>query len=110
MTAISPMDLSFLLLERPNRPFHLKGPAGQLYLAGAPLVAFHGLPILPPGAGRDVTFASVNNDICLGISAAPEAVDEPVRLGQLIEQAFHRLEAETDKAATTAARRPHRPA
>ncbi len=39
---------------------NMKGPTGQLYLAGAPLVAFHGLPILSSGAGLNVTFASVN--------------------------------------------------
>ena len=66
---------------------NMKGPTGQLYLAGAPLVAFHGLPILPPGAGLTVTFASVNKDICLGIGAAPEAVHEPFRLAVLIEHA-----------------------
>ena len=34
---------------------NMKGPTEQLYLAGAPLVAFHGLPIVPPGAGLNVT-------------------------------------------------------
>ena len=83
---------------------NMKGPTGQLYLAGAALVAFHGLPILPPGAGLNVTFASVNTDICLGIGAAPEAVDDPFRLIELIEQAFQQLKAD---AGTTAAPRPH---
>ena len=62
---------------------NMKGPTGQLYLAGAP-VAFHGLPIRPPGAGLNDTFASVNKDICLAIGAAPEAVHEPSRLAELI--------------------------
>ena len=117
MTRINPMDLSFLLLERANRPFHMaaftmfekpkgqqssfgpgfgkvpsanlvisnmKGPTGPLYLAGAPMVAFHGLPILPAGAGLNVTFASVNKELCLAIGAAPEAVHEPSRLAELI--------------------------
>lgn len=44
------------------------------------MVAFQGLPILPPGAGLNVTSASVNTDICLAIGAAPEAVHEPFRL------------------------------
>ena len=69
-------------------------PPGLLYLAGAPMVAFHGLPILPPGAGLNITFASVNTDICLAIGAAPEAVHEPFRLAQLIEEAFHNLQVE----------------
>jgi len=77
---------------------NMKGPTEQLYLAGAPMVAFHGLPILPPGAGVNVTFASVNTEICLAIGAAPEAVDEPFRLAQLIEQAFHQLQIEAGRA------------
>ena len=100
MTRISPMDLSFLLLDNASRPLHMaaftmfqkpkgtavhfrirvrnmKGPTGQLYLAGAPLVAFHGLPILPPGAGLNVTFASVNKDICLGIGRAARRPHQP---------------------------------
>jgi diacylglycerol O-acyltransferase / wax synthase len=89
---------------------NMKGPTGQLYLAGAPLVAFLGLPILPPGAGLNVTFASVNKDIGLAIGAAPEAVDDPFRLAQLIEQAFHRLQADAGETAPTTARRPHQPA
>ena len=66
---------------------NMKGPTEQLYLAGAPMVAFHGLPILPPGAGLNVTFASVNTELCIAIGAAPEAVHEPFRLAELIEQA-----------------------
>jgi diacylglycerol O-acyltransferase / wax synthase len=70
---------------------NMKGPTEQLYLAGAPMIGFLGLPILPPGAGLNVTFASVNKDIGIGIGAAPEAVDEPFRLAELIEQAFHQV-------------------
>jgi diacylglycerol O-acyltransferase / wax synthase len=88
----------------------MKGPTGQLYLAGAPLVAFHGLPILPPGAGLNVTFASVNKHICLGIGTTPEAVHGPFRLAELIEQAFHHLQADAAGTAPSAARRPHQPA
>jgi diacylglycerol O-acyltransferase len=89
---------------------NMKGPTGQLYLAGAPMVAFTGLPILPPGAGLNVTFASVNTDICLAIGAAPEAVHEPFRLAELIEQAFHKLHADAGPTAPRTARRPHQPA
>ena len=89
---------------------NMKGPTEQLYLAGAPMVAFHGLPILPPGAGLNVTFASVNTEICLAIGAAPEAVDEPFRLAQLIEQAFHQLQVDAGKTTPGTARRPHQPA
>jgi WS/DGAT/MGAT family acyltransferase len=68
------------------------GPRKQLYLGGAPLVAFHGLPIVPPGCGLNVTFATVNQDICLAVGAAPEAMDEPYRLTQLVLAAVDRLE------------------
>jgi diacylglycerol O-acyltransferase / wax synthase len=77
---------------------NMKGPTGQLYLAGAPMVGFQGLPILPPGAGLNITFASVNENIGLGIAAAPEAVHEPFRLAELIEQAFRQLQ--TDSGTT----------
>ena len=84
---------------------NMKGPTEQLYLAGAPMVDFLGLPILPPGAGLNVTFASVNKDIGIGIGAAPEAVDDPFRLAELIEQAFHQLEIDTGTTAPATARR-----
>ena len=61
-------------------------------MGGAPLVAFHGLPIVPPGCGLNVTFATVNQDICLAVGAAPEAMDEPYRLTQLVLAAVDRLE------------------
>ena len=86
---------------------NMKGPTGQLYLAGAPMVAFTGLPILPPGAGLNVSFASVNTDICLAIGAAPEAVHEPFRLAELIERAFRALQIDAGATSpTTAGRRP----
>jgi diacylglycerol O-acyltransferase / wax synthase len=84
---------------------NMKGPTEQLYLAGAPMVGFLGLPILPPGAGLNVTFASVHKDIGIGIGAAPEAVNDPFRLAELIERAFHQLETDTGTTAPTTARR-----
>ncbi len=84
---------------------NMKGPTEQLYLAGAPTVAFLGLPILPPGAGLNVTFASVHKDIGIAIGAAPEAVHEPFRLAELIERAFRQLETDTDTTVSTTARR-----
>ncbi|MEB3022358.1 wax ester/triacylglycerol synthase family O-acyltransferase [[Mycobacterium] crassicus] len=74
---------------------NMKGPAEQLYLAGAPLVAFLGLPILPPGAGLNVTFASVNDTVRVAIGAAPEAVDDPLRLARLVDRSFQRLQTTT---------------
>ena len=87
---------------------NMKGPAEPLYLAGAPMVAFHGLPILPPGAGLNVTFASVHKDICLAIAAAPEAVHEPYRLATLIEQAMQHLQKELASSAPKSPRRPRK--
>jgi len=72
---------------------NMRGPQGQRYLAGAPLVAFHGCPIVPPGAGLNVSFVSVNDMICLGVGATPEAVADPYRLTQLILAALADLEA-----------------
>lgn len=85
---------------------NMKGPTEQLYLAGAPLVAFHGLPIVPPGAGLNVSFASFNTELCIAIGAAPEAVHEPFRLAELIEQAFRTLQ--TDAGATSPTTAGHR--
>ncbi|OBF99384.1 wax ester/triacylglycerol synthase family O-acyltransferase [Mycolicibacter sinensis] len=79
---------------------NMKGPAEQLYLAGAPVVAFLGLPILPPGAGLNITFASMNKALTIAIGAAPEAVREPLRLARLIDEAFQRLQAGTGTAAS----------
>jgi WS/DGAT/MGAT family acyltransferase len=82
---------------------NMKGPSEQLYLAGAPLVAFHGLPIVPPGAGLNVSFASFNTELCLAIGAAPEAVHEPYRLAELIEHAFRTLQKQSGATSPTAA-------
>ena len=70
---------------------NMKGPSEQLYLAGAPMVAFQGLPIVPPGAGLNVTFASIGSGLCIAIGAAPEAVHEPFRLAELMERSFQSL-------------------
>ncbi|OBY29753.1 wax ester/triacylglycerol synthase family O-acyltransferase [Mycolicibacter kumamotonensis] len=78
---------------------NMKGPAEQLYLAGAPVVAFLGLPILPPGAGLNITFASMNKTLTIAIGAAPEAVRDPLRLVRLIDEAFQRLQAGIGTAA-----------
>lgn len=80
---------------------NMKGPSEQLYLAGAPMVAFQGLPIVPPGAGLNVTFASIGTELCIAIGAAPEAVREPFRLAELIEQAFRSLQIAAGTASPT---------
>ncbi|MEJ2531021.1 MAG: wax ester/triacylglycerol synthase family O-acyltransferase [Halioglobus sp.] len=90
-------DLSPLFNEVPVANLlisNMAGPQEQLYLGGARLVAFHGLPIVPPGVGLNVTFSSVNRDICLGVGALPEAMGNPFRLTELIQQAFAELEQE----------------
>ena len=80
---------------------NMRGPQGQRYLAGAPMVSFQGCPIVPPGAGLNVSFVSVNEMICLGVGATPEAVADPHRLTELILAALADLEkiALTKKAA-----------
>jgi len=67
------------------------GPDRQLYLAGARLCGFHGLPILPPGMGLNITFVSIADSICLGIGAAPEAVASPYRVIELVEESLQEL-------------------
>jgi WS/DGAT/MGAT family acyltransferase len=81
---------------------NMVGPQEQLYLGGMPMVAFQGLPIVPPGGGLNVTFASFNQSICLAVGAAPEAVNEPYKLVQFIEQSFDKLRK------TTLAKKPAR--
>jgi diacylglycerol O-acyltransferase / wax synthase len=83
---------------------NMVGPQEQLYLGGVPMVAFQGLPIVPPGGGLNVTFASVNKDICLAIGAAPEAMNDPYKAIQFILQAFEKLQRATTKPKAT--RRP----
>jgi diacylglycerol O-acyltransferase / wax synthase len=86
---------------------NMTGPTEQLYLAGAPMVSFHGLPIVPPGAGLNISFASFNTELCIAIGAAPEAVHEPFRLAALIERAFRALQIDAGTTSpTTAGRRP----
>ena len=74
------------------------GPQEQLYMGGVPMVAFQGLPIVPPGGGLNITFASFNKSICLAIGAAPEAVNEPYKLIEFIEQSFEMLKKVTLKS------------
>lgn len=80
---------------------NMRGPQGQRYLAGAPMVSFQGCPIVPPGAGLNVSFVSVNDMICLGVGATPEAVEDPHQLTRLILGALADLEkAALPKKAT----------
>jgi diacylglycerol O-acyltransferase len=71
---------------------NMVGPQEQLYMGGMPMVAFQGLPIVPPGAGLNVTFASFNKNICLAVGAAPEAVNEPYKLIEFIQKSFDKLQ------------------
>jgi hypothetical protein len=71
---------------------NMVGPQEPLYLGGVPMVAFQGLPIVPPGGGLNVTFASFNKDLCLAVGAAPEAVDDPYKLIQFILHSFEKLQ------------------
>ena len=88
-------DLSPLFNEVPVANLlisNMAGPQEQLYLGGARLAAFHGLPIVPPGVGLNVTFSSVNEDICLGVGALPEAMSNPFHLTEMIKQVFTELD------------------
>ena len=71
---------------------NMVGPKDQRYLAGARLTAFHGCPIIPPGAGLNVTFVSVHDTICLSVGSVPEAMDNPYRLTRLILESLDELE------------------
>ena len=84
---------------------NMVGPQEQLYLGGMPMVAFQGLPIVPPGGGLNVTFASFNDNICLAIGAAPEAVNEPYKLIKFIEHSFQALRSSTLKKRKVTARK-----
>jgi WS/DGAT/MGAT family acyltransferase len=84
---------------------NMVGPQEQLYLGGIPMVAFQGLPIVPPGGGLNVTFASFNKDICLAVGAAPEAVDDPYKLIQFIEHSFEKLQKATARTRKKTAKK-----
>ncbi|MEH6580485.1 MAG: wax ester/triacylglycerol synthase family O-acyltransferase [Halioglobus sp.] len=84
---------------------NMVGPQEQLYMGGVPMVAFQGLPIVPPGGGLNVTFASVNKAICLAVGAAPEAVNEPYKLIEYIQQSFEELKKSTIKSKPAAKRK-----
>jgi WS/DGAT/MGAT family acyltransferase len=79
---------------------NMRGPQGQRYLAGAPLVAFQGCPIVPPGAGLNISFVTVNETICLGVGATAAAVADPHRLTGLIMAALAELESSTGAKAS----------
>jgi hypothetical protein len=84
---------------------NMRGPQGQRYLAGAPMVAFQGCPIVPPGAGLNVSFVSVNDMICLGVGASPDAVADPYQLTRMIMAAVSDLE-QVSLAGKTASKKP----
>ena len=84
---------------------NMVGPQEQLYMGGIPMIAFQGLPIVPPGGGLNVTFASVNKAICLAVGAAPEAVNEPYKLIEFIQQSFVDLQKGTVKPKPAAKRK-----
>ena len=96
--AISDFSSTFEAIPSANLVIsNMVGPQEQLYLGGFPMVAFQGLPIVPPGGGLNVTFASFNKSICLAVGAAPEAVEEPYKLIELIEQGFDKLKKATGR-------------
>lgn len=82
------------------------GPREQLYVGGAPLITFSGLPIVPPGGGLNVTFATVHDSVNMAVAAAPEALEDPFRLTGLMQDCFEKLE----KLAGTAKAKPRKKA
>ena len=103
--AISDFSSTFEALPSANLVIsNMVGPREQLYLGGVPMVAFQGLPIVPPGGGLNVTFASFNKDICLAVGAAPEAVDNPYLLVQFIVNSFEKLKKATRNTRKVAAK------
>jgi diacylglycerol O-acyltransferase len=90
---------------------NMVGPREQLYVGGAPLTTFSGLPILPPGGGLNVSFATIHNSVNLAVAAAPEAIEDPFKLTQLMLESFEALEKATGrKKATRKAARTKKPA
>ena len=75
---------------------NMPGPRGKLYLAGAPLIGFYGLPIVPPGSGLNITFLSCGDAICLAVGANPDAVDSPFTLTGYISDALDDLAREIE--------------
>lgn len=71
---------------------NMPGPREPLYQAGAPMVGFYGLPIVPPGCGLNITFLSYAGKICLAIGANPDAIADPQRLAGYIESALADLQ------------------
>jgi len=87
---------------------NMRGPEGQRYLAGAPLTAFQGCPIVPPGAGLNVSFATVDKTICLGVGASPTAVPDPSRLIEHINAALKQLQASVEGGKKPRAKARHK--
>lgn len=97
---------------------NMAGPPEQLYLGGAPVRAMLGLPILPPSPCLNITFLSMMGKICLGVASTPEAMANPGRYVELLQESLSELEQAlelaptrpTAKRAAAAGRRPRKPA
>lgn len=72
---------------------NMSGPPRTLYLGGARLVGFVGTPIVPPGAGLNVTLLSYDDKLWFSIGATREAVPDAPALARCIEAAFADLRA-----------------
>lgn len=71
---------------------NMAGPREQLYMGGMPVVAMHGLPIVPPNPCLNVTFVSFLGQICLAVASTPEAMSNPDRYIELLLESFAELE------------------
>lgn len=71
---------------------NMAGPQGRLYMGGAALVGIRGMPIVPPNPGLNVTFVSLNDQICLAVGCTPDSMSDPARYLHLLERDFLALE------------------
>jgi WS/DGAT/MGAT family acyltransferase len=78
---------------------NMPGPRKPLYLHGAPLAGLYVLPIVPPGAGLNITFLSYADRICVTVAATPDAIDDPSRVAELVVDALDELDAAFGEAA-----------
>lgn len=73
------------------------GPREQLYIGGVPLATFSGLPIVPPGGGLNVSFATIQDTVNIAVGAAPEAIEDPFLLTDLMLKNFQALDSQVLK-------------
>jgi hypothetical protein len=83
---------------------NMAGPKEQLYLGGAAVRGMLGMPILPPSPCLNITFVSIMGKICLGVASTPEAMSNPGRYIELLQESFAELEQALVPATATGKR------